>query len=361
MSKNSRELRLVLAVDFDNDLSKVSAETPIVGREEVLRVAEKYALVNPQDSDVNVLFTAVKILDELRSSGTDAEVAVVTGDSSGGVKAAIKIRNQVEELVKKLNATDAVVVIDSAEDEAVIPVVQSVIPIAGIERVIVEQLRSVEETYILIGRYLKKILEERRFSKLFLGLPGLLILSYIIVGLTPYSSYATTVVLTVLALFLLFKGFGIDEEVSKWWRASPISRLSLVLTLLALGIALAVSYITLVSYGFSTEPHAIAFYIQNTTPYFLVSAVPLIAGRMALRILRRSIRVWRDIVSLAVLGVIYVFFDRISSTILSIPEYSLRTVIQLIHQNYIIQSFVIYLVAIMGISIIMYAIEKKML
>jgi len=45
---------------------------------------------------------AIKVYDELKKSNEDCEIAAVSGDSNGGLKADTKIRNQVAYLKNSL-------------------------------------------------------------------------------------------------------------------------------------------------------------------------------------------------------------------------------------------------------------------
>src|ERR671918_1126943 len=71
---------LVLCIDRDDDIgSKGSVETPIVGRNCCIDAGIRLAIEDPEDSDVNAIFAAIKAYEELLSKGYDSEVAVVAG------------------------------------------------------------------------------------------------------------------------------------------------------------------------------------------------------------------------------------------------------------------------------------------
>lgn len=354
------ERTLVLAIDFDDDLGRVGIKTPIIGYEEVLAAAEKYALARPQDADLNTIFTALKVYRDLRNEGHDVEIALVAGHEKGGARAGLKLKERLENVIKHLGVTSAVVVVDSAEDESVMPIVESIIKVVAVEKVVVEQLRGVEETYVLLGRYIKKALEERRFAKFFLGVPGLLILTYVLVANSPYSKYASVLTLTILGLVFVAKGFGISASISKWWRASPITKLSLMLTMISLSLTAVITYTTLYSRGFAFDIISIAVYINNILPYAVVSVIPLIAGRIAFRILKRSFKVWREIMALAILAIIYQFFTNMARIILASGTSNLSEIMRLLNENYLIQTLILYIVIIMTVSVTMYAIEREL-
>ena len=57
---------LVLSVDRDDDIGwKGKVESPCIGRAACLRAATTLALADPEDSDINAIFSAIKIYDEL--------------------------------------------------------------------------------------------------------------------------------------------------------------------------------------------------------------------------------------------------------------------------------------------------------
>jgi len=355
-----KEKLLVLAVDFDDDLGRNGFKTPVIGFEECFKVAQSFALKRPSDADANTLFTALRIAKELSRKDSPTEVAFVTGHEKGGARAGLKLRDEIKKVVTVTGSSSAILVVDSAEDELVTPVAQSLINIVGIEKVVVEQMRGVEETYILLGRYLRKALEERRFSRFFLGLPGLLILTYVILSITPYSFYAGPLTLTMLGLALVLKGFGFTEDISRLWRASPIMRVSLGLTALALALTTGVAFLSLYSRSFSTDIISLAIYMKVVTPYASLSILPLIVGRLAYRLLKKSVRVWRDIIALSVLGVIYQSIMSISRIILTAGTEDLAQIMKALNENYVVQTLALYIGIIMTVSVTLYAVEKQL-
>ncbi|MCS7107910.1 MAG: DUF373 family protein [Sulfolobales archaeon] len=350
----------IIAIDFDNDISKLGVNTPIVGYGNVLKVANDYALSSPQDSDLNVIFTALKLYNDLiKSGGSSAEVVLVAGDASSSSKAGIKISDELDRVLAGVGVSDVIVVVDSAEDEKVLPIIQSKVNVVGVERVIVEQLRGVEETYVLLGRYLRKILEERRFSKVFLGFPGILILIYSVFLMINLVTYVSPVISLLIAILLIFKGFGLDEAVSKWWRMSPITRISLILTTLSVAMTGVIFYISLASRGYNYDVNSIVLYLSNTVPFFLLSLIPLIVGRLTLRVLRRSIKIWRDLIALTLLLIFYQFLTRVLEVMSSLQPTDVQQVMIILNEYRITNMLFIYIIVIMSVSAILYIVEKK--
>ena len=110
---------LVLCVDRDNDVGeKAGVETPIVGKTAVEDAAKKFALADPEDSDVNALFAALKIYEDLEKEQTaqqkegeeGAEIALIAGDRDIGVKSDTKIASQLDEVLAKTGAKRAIIV-----------------------------------------------------------------------------------------------------------------------------------------------------------------------------------------------------------------------------------------------------------
>ena len=72
---------LVLSVDRDDDIGyKASVQSPCIGRTACLKAANTLGLADPEDSDTNAIFYAVKIFDDLTAKGEDVQVAVISGD-----------------------------------------------------------------------------------------------------------------------------------------------------------------------------------------------------------------------------------------------------------------------------------------
>ena len=75
--------------------------------------------------------------------------------------------------MEKFVANGAVIVSDGEDDESVIPIIQNVLPIVSVRRVVMRVSRSVEYSYAVLGRYLRAIVFDTRYSKFFLGVPGI--------------------------------------------------------------------------------------------------------------------------------------------------------------------------------------------
>jgi putative membrane protein len=201
---------LVLSVDRDDDIGwKAKVESPAVGREACLQAANLLALADPEDSDVNAIFSAVKIYDELTAKGEDTAIAVVAGNHLHMIEGDRRIATSLEQVVRETGATNCILVTDGAEDEYVIPIIQSLIPVSSIRRVIVNQMPNLEGTYYI----LKKLLDDPKISRLIFIPLGLAMLLYAIAYLLNAPGIATIIVIGVIGFYMLYKGFGLDEIV----------------------------------------------------------------------------------------------------------------------------------------------------
>lgn len=214
-SKEINKKVLVLSVDRDNDLGrKAGIEGPILGRENVLDAAVKLGLADPSDSDMNVLFRAIKVRDEWEPRSQKIEVAAVTGDERVGVASDVKIGDQLSSILEKFKADGVVLVTDGREDEHIEPVIRSKTEILSLDRIIVQQSEELETTYFILQEYLHNLMEDRRVSGLVIGLPGLWIMS-IFISLY-FKRYELMYLIGGFTGFYIFsKGFGIDKILSE--------------------------------------------------------------------------------------------------------------------------------------------------
>ena len=106
-------------------------------------------------------------------------------------------------------ATNCILVSDGAEDEYVVPIIQSKIPVSSITRVIVNQMPNLEGTYYI----LKKLFDDPKISRMIFSPLGLAMLLYASAYLLGYPGTATIIVVGVIGCYMLYKGFGFDEIV----------------------------------------------------------------------------------------------------------------------------------------------------
>lgn len=228
---------LVLVVDVDDDLGeKTKLRGPVIGRKAVLEAAGKLALADPEESDANTLFHAVKTLDRL-SKDHKVEIAALSGSKSLGYEAHTKVIKQLESVVKHFRPEACVFVSDGASDEQVLPLIQSRIKINSVERVIIKQTQELEKTYFVILDKLK----DPGIARVVFGIPGLALALWFWLGGEGLRYF-----IGLLGLYLMLRAIGIEERFFQALHNTRISfdRISFVfffasvpLALVALSIA----------------------------------------------------------------------------------------------------------------------------
>ena len=233
MSQNTKKLEkdinsstanklLVICVDRDNDVGeKTGILTPVVGRDACIEAAQRLALEDPEDADSNAIFSAIKTYEDLISKGYEVEVVTVTGVSDRGVQADEKIASEIRSVLQKYSANGAVIVSDGEDDESVIPVIQNVLPVISVQRVVMKVSRSVEYSYAVFGKYLKMVAYDSKYSKFFLGVPGILLLIGGVATVFGYTAEIFAVLVSILGGAFLIRAFDVDRAWSNWTKPTP--------------------------------------------------------------------------------------------------------------------------------------------
>ena len=245
-ASNSSRL-LVICVDRDNDIGeKTGIATPVVGRDACIEAAQRLALEDPEDADSNSIFAAIKTYEDLISKGYETQVITVAGVKDRGVQADEKIAAEIRSVLEKFSANGAVIVSDGEDDESVIPLIQNVLPVISVQRVVMKVSRTVEYSYAVFGKYLKMIAYDSKYSKFFLGVPGILLLIGGIATVVGYTAEIFAVLVSVLGGAFLIRAFDIDKAWSNWTKPTPsgfirmftlIAGLIIILSSFSAGIA----------------------------------------------------------------------------------------------------------------------------
>ena len=219
-SKTSR--LLIICIDRDNDVGeKANIATPVVGRDACIEAAQRLALEDPEDADSNSIFSAIKTYEDLISKGYQAQVITVAGLKARDVHADEKIALEIRSVLEKFSANGAVIVSDGEDDESVIPLVQNILPVISVQRVVMKVSRTVEYSYAVFGKYLKMIAYDSKYSKFFLGVPGILLLIGGIAAIVGYTAEIFAVLVSVLGGAFLIRAFDIDKAWSSWTKPTP--------------------------------------------------------------------------------------------------------------------------------------------
>ena len=213
---------LVICVDRDDDVGeKTGISTPVVGRNECIEAGQRLALEDPEDADSNAIFSAIKTYEDLVSRGYNAQVIIATGVTGRGVQADEKIAAEIKSVLKKFSADGAVIVSDGEDDEMVIPIIQNVIPVVSIQRVVMKVSRTIEHSYAVFGKFLKMVMYDPKYSKFFLGVPGILLLIGGVGAVTGYTAEIFAVLVSILGGAFLIRAFDIDKAWSNWAKPTP--------------------------------------------------------------------------------------------------------------------------------------------
>ena len=214
---------LVICIDRDNDVGeKAGIVTPVIGRDACIEAAQRLALEDPEDADSNSMFAAIKTYEDLISKGYQVEVITVAGVKNRGVQADEKILSETRKVLEKFSANGAVIVSDGEDDESVIPVIQNVLPVVSVQRVVMKVSRSVEYSYAVFGKYLKMLAYDSKYSKFFLGVPGILLLIGGVATVFGYTAEIFAVLVSILGGAFLIRAFDIDRVWSSWSKPTPM-------------------------------------------------------------------------------------------------------------------------------------------
>jgi putative membrane protein len=213
---------LILCVDRDGDLdAKAAVKTPIIGRRDNLDAAVTLALKDPEEPDANAMFEAVRTYDRLKEGSKPEEVyeiATISGLEPVGVEADRKIVAELNELLAFFPATEVILVVDGFSDEAVLPLIQSRVPVLSVSRIVVKHSESIEESAALFQRYAKTIWDNPRYSRWILGIPGTLaLIALVLSALNLLSGFWIVLILTLSAIMIV-KGFGVDRGAKKLYK-----------------------------------------------------------------------------------------------------------------------------------------------
>jgi putative membrane protein len=359
MERNKRERTAVIYVDWDDDLGKLGIQTPLIGEESVNNAIFKFMEYNPEDSDLNTMIAALNIYKKLKESGIEAEIVFISGSSRSGLEASLEFSRKLDAVINELNVNEAYVVYDSPEDAKAIPLIQSRLKIVGIKHVIVEQSRSVEETYALLGRYLKKIIEEPRYSRIAIGVPGVVFLLIGVLSLLGLGQYIGPISLVVLGVFFIIRGYNIDDLFEKWWESSPLMFVSGLISIIILLLGGVYSFVTVSNVMSPKEPDYVylASYAQAFLPFLVLSAVIFLTARSVSKLLSsgEKYRVWHDIYKIVAVGFIYWILNQ---SLYGIQKADVISVIS--NQQNILMDLVLGAVALILTYVVLSITEKKL-
>ena len=308
---------LVICIDRDDDLGrKTGISTPVVGRNECIEAAQRLALEDPEDADSNSIFFAVKTYEDLVSKGYKAQVITVTGVENRGVQADEKVASEIKSVLKKFSANGAVIVSDGEDDEMVIPVIQNVIPVISVQRVVMQVSRTIEHSYAVFGKFLKLVMYNPKYSKFFLGVPGILLLIGGIGAVTGYNAEIFAVLVTILGGAFLIRAFDIDKAWANWAKPTQegFTRMFTLITgliLIAASVPAGIANVNLENVSdlgiinLITDNIVIGQFVSGMIPFLWIGLGTIFVGILFSNWLNRKLRHISDLLRIIVLVALY--------------------------------------------------------
>lgn len=269
---------LVLCVDRDDDLgTKAKIKGPIIGREKNIEAAKQLIIADPSESDANAIFEGVKVLDELKNDGIG--IVTLTGHAARGYRADKRINAQLESVLKKFKKIDGVYfVTDGADDDQVIPLIQSRVKIVSKKTLIVKQAKELEKSYYVI----KQVLRDPHFARIVFGLPGVILLTVAFL-----QEFGARLIVLAIGFYLLLKGFGIEDPILNAFRGfretTSMERASFPLYIGSLLTFILSLWAGFERFSAVTEFNVIkmgAAFTSGFISLFVVSAILFLFGRM---------------------------------------------------------------------------------
>ena len=280
-TKKSEKI-LILCIDRDGDLeTKAGIKGPIIGRNTILQAATKLGIEDPTESDTNVLFAGIKFYDELKKDNQKAEVAALIGDERVGVKSDLIISKQLDKILKSEDIDGVILVSDGAEDEHILPLVESRIKVISVQRVIVKQSEPLESTYYILLDFLKEVSTDRKIARLVLGVPGIALILYMLLGINAWR-----VIGGVVGILLVIKGFNLEEPIDNNLAAlreslvtDKASFFTYIIAALVAFVGIYRSYIAVRGMVFQSIIDALPFFIALSKDLLIVAGLLALAGR----------------------------------------------------------------------------------
>ena len=267
--------------------AELRERAPVVGREAVEELVTTAGVEDPENSRVNCMLEGLRVARSL-----DEETIVAVLADSGGVGGEPALARQLDEVIATHDPDSAVVVIDDADDERLLPVFESRLPVDAVDRVVVRQARDIESTYYLLKQFLGD--EQLRQGVLvpvglaLLALPGLLAVA------SPPVAVGT--VAAVFGLLVLYKGLRIDTLLAEFSadtrEALYDGRVSVVTYVVAGGLGLVGGFLGVV--GASSLDGEVGGllplvqFLHDAVPWFTGAALVASAGPIVDSVLRED-------------------------------------------------------------------------
>jgi len=365
LAQQSQNNILILCVDRDGDIEvKTDIKTPLLGRAANLDAAIALALNDPEEPDANAMFEAVRLYDQMvskKNTNESFEVATISGTELGGVTADRKLAAELDNILATYAFTEIIFVSDGYTDEAVFPIIESRgVPISSVRRIVIKHSESIEETAAVFTKYLKMLIETPRYSRLVLGIPGILVTFLALfwglniqMGVSMY--YYGITVASIIGFYLLIKGFGIDTSVKdgyKWIRNYSPPPLPIQIsnyTAIAGIFCVIVSFYLGVSHATTTLgpeiavtqlPEICALFLKGSMDLMIIGAIMVLAGRSITFYFERDTKLLRNAALIAEVAWIRMIMDTTANLLYSATSESTTGIYNTFFQSFV-QSIVV--------------------
>ena len=217
----------------------------------------------------------------------------------------------------KYKADAAVLVSDGEDDETVIPIIQAMIPVISIQRIIIKHSRSVEYSYAVLGRYIKMLVYDPRYSKFFLGVPGALLVASGLATVFGLTREAIALALSILGGAFIIRAFDIDKALVSLGRPTPTAFIKIFSAFAGVLIILA----SLANGVSSIPPEAITpnmgvmnilkdrvivgSFVHGTITLLWIGIATILVGALLSNWFKGSVTAMSDILRLVVLALLY--------------------------------------------------------
>jgi putative membrane protein len=275
---------LILNVDRDDDLGrKAKVKSPIIGIKNNIDAANKLGLADPEDSDLNAIFSAISVYNSFVSNEEkEVEIATICGHINVGLKSDEILAEQLENVIKTTGAEDVILITDGAEDEYILPIIQSRIKITSVKRVSVKQSRELEDTYYRI----LKLLNDEKVQKQFVLPIALVLIVWAFFVLLNIASSGFGAILFTLGIYLLIRVFRWERNISYIFKEMKsgllTGKLSIYTYIVAAVIIIASIFLAYNNANFTSEVELIPIlsFVSNMIWGIVIAGLLMMLGRV---------------------------------------------------------------------------------
>ena len=239
-------ITLIINIDRDNDFGrKAQVKSPIIGYKENLEAATQLGIIDAEDSDLNAIFLALSTYNKLKEEGENVEIVTLCGDISVGITSDNILAQQLEQVIEQTKGDAAILLSDGAEDEYILPIVQSRLKINSVIRVNVKQSRQLEDSYYRII----KLLDDDKVKKQFFLPIALILIVFSIFAMFEMAGTGFGAILFTLGLYLLVRVFrwersieGMATEMKSGLLTGKLSFYTYIISIVILAVSIFYAY-----------------------------------------------------------------------------------------------------------------------